>query len=159
MSDVLTPEQRRLNMSNVRSKNSKPEMLLRRGLHARGLRYQLHQRELPGCPDLVFRRYKAVIFVHGCFWHGHKCHLFKLPDTRREFWQSKICGNVNRDSNAIDLLCRDGWRVVIVWECALRGTRRLDLKLVLKKVESFLKGNRILIQVTGTELVARDTRI
>src|SRR5271165_4352772 len=97
MPDVLTREQRHLNMSRIRAKDTKPEMLLRRGLHARGFRYQLHRRELAGCPDLVFPRYRTVIFVHGCFWHGHECHLFKMPNTRREFWLEKIFGNVGRD--------------------------------------------------------------
>src|SRR5688500_15794308 len=98
MTDVLTPEQRRLNMSRVRGKDTKPEMLLRRGLHACGLRYRLHPKDVPGRPDLVFPRHGAVILVHGCFWHGHDCPLFKWPATRAEFWRKKIEGNRARDA-------------------------------------------------------------
>jgi len=89
MVDVLSPEQRRLNMSRIRGRDTKPEMLIRRGLHAQGFRYRLQNRKLPGRPDLVFPRYHAVIFVHGCFWHGHNCPMFKLPGTRQEFWSKK----------------------------------------------------------------------
>ena len=92
MVDVLTPEQRRLNMSRIRGKDTKPELLLRHGLHARGLRYRLHRKDLPGRPDMVFPRYRAAILVHGCFWHGHDCPLFKLPATRREFWAGQDRG-------------------------------------------------------------------
>src|ERR1700719_1649815 len=98
MGDVLTPEQRRLNMSRIRGRDTKPELLLRRGLHAAGLRFRLHTERLPGRPGLVFPRYRAAILVHGCFWHGHDCPLFKLPATRSEFWASKIAGNRTRDN-------------------------------------------------------------
>lgn len=108
MVDVLTPEQRQLNMSRIRGRDTKPEMLIRRGLHARGLRYRLQDRSLPGRPDLVFPRHHAVILVHGCFWHGHDCPMFRLPATRREFWSAKIESNRNRDVKAHDaLLCLD----------------------------------------------------
>src|SRR5262245_20506194 len=93
MADVLTPEQRRLNMSRIRGADTKPERLVRSALHARGFRFRLHRRDLPGKPDLALPRYRAVILVHGCFWHGHKCSLFQLPETRREFWEAKIRGN------------------------------------------------------------------
>ena|ERR1035438_6831188 len=153
MADVLTPEQRRLNMSRIRSRDTKPELLVRRGLHARGLRFRLHRKDLPGCPDLVFRRFRAVIFVHGCFWHGHECHLFKVPETHRDFWRKKISGNANRDRKAIRDLRGDRWRVLTVWECALRGRRRLDMEKVLKRIESFLSGNRRVLELKGTESV------
>ena len=97
MVDVLTPEQRRLNMSRIRGKDTKPELMLRRGLHALGLRFRLHRKDLPGRPDMVFPRYRAAVLVHGCFWHGHDCPLFKWPVTRREFWAVKIEGNRARD--------------------------------------------------------------
>ena len=118
MVDVLTPEQRRLNMSRIRGKDTKPELMLRHGLHARGLRYRLHRKDLPGRPDMVFPRYRAAILVHGCFWHGHDCPLFKLPATRREFWAAKIEGNQARDARDIAGLAAAGWRVLVVWECA-----------------------------------------
>ena len=149
MTDVLTPEQRRLNMSRVRSKNTKPEMLLRNGLHGRGYRYCLHQPNLPGCPDLVFPRCHAVIFVHGCFWHGHGCRLFRLPETRTEFWKKKISANIDRDRNARRVLLQSGWRMLTIWECALRGSLRLGLDNVLKIAENFLRGRNKLTRVTG----------
>ena len=97
MVDVLTRAQRKLNMSNIRGRDTKPEKLIRNGLHRLGFRFRLHHKSLPGRPDLVFPRYNAVIFVHGCFWHGHDCPLFKLPATRRSFWLDKISGNFKRD--------------------------------------------------------------
>lgn len=121
MADVLTPEQRRHNMQRVSGRNTKPEMLLRRSLHARGFRYSLHRRDLPGKPDLVLPKYCAVIFVHGCFWHRHEgCRYTTTPTTRSEFWQAKFDANVARDSAVRTKLLEDGWRVATVWECALR---------------------------------------
>lgn len=149
MTDVLTREQRRLNMSRIKAKDTKPEMLLRRGLHALGFRYQLHRRDLAGCPDLVFPRYKAVIFVHGCFWHGHSCHLFKVPETRREFWLEKINGNAKRDGKVLEILRNEGWRVLTVWECAMRGTQQQGLVKVFKEAEAFLNGRRGMLQMPG----------
>ncbi|MDP3492743.1 MAG: very short patch repair endonuclease [Hyphomonadaceae bacterium] len=107
-------------MSGIRGKDTKPEMIVRRGLHARGYRFRLHDKGLPGRPDLVFPKYRAVIFVHGCFWHGHDCHLFKWPKTREEFWRTKIQGNQVRDRLAVLRLRKLGWRVRTVWECELR---------------------------------------
>jgi len=148
--DVLTPAQRQLNMSRIRGKDTKPEMLLRRGLHAAGLRYRLHVRSLPGCPDLVFPRFRAVIFVHGCFWHGHNCRLFRLPDTRRGFWEEKITRNRLRDQLALDRLQAEGWRVLTVWECALRGPgRRAPLDLLVS-CASFIRGTRRKLSFKGT---------
>jgi DNA mismatch endonuclease (patch repair protein) len=140
MADVLTPEQRRLNMSRIRGKDTKPELLLRRGLHARGLRYRLHCEDLPGRPDLVFPRFRAAVLVHGCFWHGHDCPLFKLPETRREFWQAKIDGNRARDLRDRSRLAAGGWRVLTIWECALRGPGRLSSEIVFAAVSSWLRG-------------------
>lgn len=108
-------------MAGIRGKDTRPEMILRRGLHARGFRFRLHDRRLPGSPDLVFPGRRAVIFVHGCFWHGHGCHLFRLPATRQEFWRAKIEGNAARDALAEGALAADGWRVLSIWECALKG--------------------------------------
>lgn len=138
--DVLTPAERRLNMSRIRGKDTKPEMLLRRWLHATGLRYRLHVRSLPGCPDLVFPRFRAVIFVHGCFWHGHSCRLFRLPDTRRDFWKEKITRNRLRDQLALERLQVGGWRVLTVWECALRGPGRRTPADLLASCAGFIRG-------------------
>lgn len=138
MTDVLTKEQRRLNMSRIRSKDTKPEMLLRRGLHGLGFRYRLHQKDLPGKPDLVFPRYRAVVFVHGCFWHGHNCPMFKLPATRTEFWRDKITANQERDRAVIETLHAADWRVLVVWECAFRGIQRRKLEEVIEMCADFL---------------------
>lgn len=139
--DVLTPEQRRLVMSRIRGKDTKPEMIMRRGLHGRGLRYRLHGKGIPGKPDMVFARHRAVVFVHGCFWHGHDCSLFKWPKTRAAFWKSKIDRNMARDRQALAALKADGWRVLVVWECALKGKRRRDLPDVLDGAEAFIRGS------------------
>lgn len=125
-------------MRGIRGKDTRPEMLLRRGLHARGFRFRLHDRRLPSSPDLVFPSRRAVIFVHGCFWHGHSCHLFRLPSTRPEFWRSKIEGNVARDTAAEQALLKSGWRVLTVWECALRGRGRLPFETVLERASDWL---------------------
>lgn len=138
MADVLTPEQRRFNMSRIRGRDTKPEMLLRRSLHARGLRFRLHRRDLPGCPDLVFPALRAAVFVHGCFWHGHDCAMFKLPVTRAEFWAAKIAGNQKRDTRALQELSAAGWRTFVLWECELRGPARRPLEVVIDEVVAWL---------------------
>ena len=127
-------------MAAVRGKDTNPEMLIRRGLHALGWRYRLHDPRLSGKPDLVFRRRKAVIFVNGCFWHGHDCHLFRWPKTEELFWRQKIAGNVRRDISVRDQLRQDGWRIGDVWECTLKGRERRPLEDVLAEIDSFLKG-------------------
>lgn len=109
-------------MSGIRSKNSKPEMLVRRYLHGEGFRYALHRRDLPGTPDLTFPKHRAVIFVHGCFWHSHLgCRLATIPATRPEFWKKKLDGNRARDERQVRELLLMGWRVALAWECALKG--------------------------------------
>lgn len=139
MTDVLTQEQRQLNMSRIRGRDTKPELLIRHGLHARGLRYRLHDRKLPGRPDIVFPRYRAVVFVHGCFWHSHGCSLSKPPATRQDFWRQKLDGNAARDQKAIAALRAAGWRVLVIWECALRGTGRLEGTHVLDRAATFIR--------------------
>lgn len=108
-------------MSGIRGRNTKPEILVRSLLHRQGFRFCLHVRELPGKPDIVLPRYRAAIFVHGCFWHGHDCPLYKLPGTRTDFWRDKIERNRASDQKARDGLLAAGWRVAVVWECALRS--------------------------------------
>ena len=139
MVDVLTTEQRRLNMSRVRGRDTKPEMIVRRGLHARGLRFRLHCKDLPGQPDLVFPKYRTAVFVHGCFWHAHDCPMFKWPQTREEFWREKISKNLERDKRTISRLKDQGWRVLTVWECALKGPGRCPLDDVLQRCEDFMR--------------------
>ena len=140
--DVLTPEQRRLVMSRIKGKDTKPEMLVRRGLHGRGLRYRLHGASIPGKPDTVFPKYRTVVFVHGCFWHGHGCSLFKWPKTRAALWKTKINRNIERDRETLVELKADGWRVLVVWECALRGKYRRSLPDVLSDAEAFIRQGR-----------------
>lgn len=139
MADVLTPEQRRLNMRRVKGKDTGLEMLLRRGLHERGLRYRLHSAAVLGKPDIVFPRYRVAVLAHGCFWHGHDCPLFKRPATRPEFWRNKIERNRIRDAKTIAELTKAGWRVLVVWECAVRGRGRLALSEVLDLAERFIR--------------------
>jgi len=139
--DVLTPEQRRLVMSRIMGKDTKPEMLMRRGLHARGLRYRLHGRDIPGKPDMVFPRYRAVVLVHGCFWHGHGCSLFKWPKTRAAFWKDKIDGNMERGRQVLTALNAGGWRVLVVWECALKGKQKRHLSDVLDGADGFIRSS------------------
>lgn len=121
MNDVHDPEGRSKNMRAIRNKDTKPELILRKLLFTRGFRYRLHADSLPGKPDIVFPKHRAAILVHGCFWHGHGCYLFKLPSTRREFWQTKIGQNQQRDIRDTKALQNAGWRVLCVWECALKG--------------------------------------
>jgi len=120
-------------MSRVRATDTKPEMIVRRGLHALGLRYRLHDRQLPGTPDLVFAGQRALLFVHGCFWHGHDCPLFKLPASRTDFWEAKIARNRSRDAETVAALNAGGWRSLVVWECAMRGRARLPLDELLDR--------------------------
>lgn len=127
MADPLTPEQRRRAMQAVRGKNTSPELRLRRALHARGLRFRLHRRGLPGSPDLTLPRFHAVIFVHGCFWHRHPgCKQASTPATRTDYWLPKFAGNVARDQAAIAALRARGWRVAVAWECGLTAQRVAD---------------------------------
>ena len=125
MPDIVDLQTRSRMMGAVRSRNTHPELVLRKALHARGFRYRLHVAGLPGKPDIVLRQYRAVILVHGCFWHGHDCHLFRAPQTRRQFWEVKIARNRERDAEVREKLGLEGWRCLVVWECALRGRARL----------------------------------
>lgn len=109
-----------MNMSHIRSKNSKPEELVRKYLFSKGFRYRKNVKTLPGCPDIVLPKYKTVIFVNGCFWHKHDCPRFVWPSLNDEYWRPKITGNVERDKRNIDELQKLGWRVLTVWECELK---------------------------------------
>lgn len=137
-------------MSRIRSRDTAPEMLIRRGLHAKGLRFRLHDRSLPGTPDLVFRSRRAVVFVHGCFWHGHDCPLGVRPRSNAGFWSEKIERNRLRDAEAVARLSSLGWRVASVWECALRGRTRRSIDTVLDELVSFLAEDTEAIELRGT---------
>jgi DNA mismatch endonuclease (patch repair protein) len=132
MTDVHTPATRSYNMSQIKGKNTKPELLVRQYLHAQGLRYRLHDKKLPGKPDLVLPKYKTVVFVHGCFWHKHEgCRYFVVPKTRTEFWLNKIGKNVINDERQQAELTAAGWKVLTVWECELKPAVREDTLMEL----------------------------
>lgn len=114
-------EARSRNMAAIKGKDTKPEMLVRRALHRAGFRYRLHVRELPGRPDIVLPKYRIVIFVHGCFWHRHRCSAFVWPKTRAAFWREKIEGNVKRDRKVRAALRASGWTSIVLWQCELEG--------------------------------------
>lgn len=124
MVDSVDPQTRSRIMARIGAKDTRPELALRRVLHGRGLRYRVHVAELPGTPDLAFRQFQAVCFVHGCFWHRHAgCNRATHPSTRREYWQAKFTANVERDRIVREKLLHGGWRVAVVWECTLGGER------------------------------------
>ena len=136
-------------MSRIRGKDTAPEMTVRRLLHAAGLRYRLHRRDLPGRPDVVLPRHAAAVQVHGCFWHGHACPLFRLPSTRTEFWQAKIEANRRRDAAAEAALRAMGWRTLIVWECSLKGAGRLQQEQLGRRLHDFVIGTTTQEEIAG----------
>lgn len=137
-------------MAAVRSRDTKPELLIRRELHRLGFRFRLSPRTLPGRPDIVLPRFRAAIFVHGCFWHGHGCHLFKLPRTRPEFWEEKIAANRRRDQKAVVGLRDEGWRVAVIWECALRGPHRLTKNGLFDRLPAWIRSETLCFELHGT---------
>ena len=125
-------EQRSRNMSAIKSKNTKPEIKVRKILHSMGYRFRLHRKDLPGSPDIVLPKYKTVIFVHGCFWHRHKnCKYASTPKTRQEFWEAKFRENINRDKLNQENLSSKGWKIIIVWECEIKD-KDFDLNRLFK---------------------------
>jgi DNA mismatch endonuclease (patch repair protein) len=125
--DSLTPQERSQIMARVRAKNTRPELRVRKLVFALGYRYRLHDRKLPGCPDLVFSPRRKIIFVHGCFWHRHaRCALARLPKSRLDFWIPKLEGNKRRDQRNKRALARRGWKVLTIWECQLKDADRLN---------------------------------
>ena len=149
MADVVSAVVRSRMMAGIRSINTKPEMIVRGGLHRAGFRFRLHDRRLPGKPDVVFAKYAAVLFVHGCFWHGHDCHLFKWPATRTDFWRAKIDRNRERDAASVAELHDLGWRVGIVWECAIKGRTRMPLEGVISICANWLRSGLPGLEVRG----------
>ena len=147
--DVHSPEQRSRNMSRIRGRDTRPEMLIRKGLHHRGFRYRLHDRALPGRPDLVLPKFRAAIFVNGCFWHGHSCPMFRLPATRPEFWLNKIETNRARDHASLEALTAARWRPLTIWECALRGPAKLGIDAVIETCERFLNSDLGASEIAG----------
>lgn len=137
MADVHTPEVRSYNMSMIRGKNTKPEIVVRKFLHSKGFRFRLYKKDLPGKPDIVLPKYKTVIFIHGCFWHGHNnCKYFVIPKTRTKWWLKKIIGNKKTDKRNNIKLRKNGWKIITLWECQLKSGKILK---TLSKLESKLR--------------------
>lgn len=147
MTDVVSAAKRSEMMAGIRAKNTRPEILVRRALFALGFRFRLHDKRLPGTPDLVLRKHRAVVFVHGCFWHRHSCHLFKIPSSRQAFWLAKLRRNQQNDRIAVRKLCADGWKVIEIWECALKGPTRLPIEALARQVECILTGKSTARQI------------
>jgi DNA mismatch endonuclease, patch repair protein len=154
MADRLSPAERSRNMAGIRGKDTIPERTLRSGLHRSGLRFRLHCRALPGRPDLVFAKYRTAVFVHGCFWHRHPgCGFAYQPKSRKKFWRNKFDANVTRDRRQIENLLGAGWRVIVVWECALRKNS-LAVQAT-KQVIEWLRSTRCRGEIPGKESVLR----
>lgn len=136
--DVVDVATRSRMMSGIQGKNTSPEVLIRKALHARGFRFRIHAKQLPGKPDLLFPKYKAAVFIHGCFWHGHACRYFKVPQTRTEFWMEKIGKNQIRDDLQEKALIEMGWRVLVIWECAVRSMKKEKSSLLVDQVADWL---------------------
>lgn len=154
MTDIVDRPTRSRMMAGIRGKNTTPELAVRRELHRRGFRFRLHSSELPGRPDVVLPKYRAVILVHGCFWHRHQCQLFKWPSTNCQTWREKLEANVIRDANNARSLRRQGWRTLVIWECALKGPRRRTLESVGTIIEQWLKTGADSGKIEGSDIGA-----
>ena len=148
--DVVSKQTRSRMMSGIRGKNTKPELLIRSALHRKGFRFRLHYGQLPGKPDLVFPKYRALVMINGCFWHGHDCHLFKWPSSRGVFWREKIESNQVRDAKNITEYGERGWRAMIIWECALKGRTRRDSDEVIAEISDWLTAGSRNTEITGS---------
>lgn len=152
VADIVDEKTRSRMMSGIRGKNTQPEIRIRKLLHRRGFRFRLHVKDLPGKPDIVLPRYHAVVFVHGCFWHGHACSLFKVPATRQDFWLAKIDRNQENDKKAATALLDMGWRVATVWECSMKGPGKIgDDALIDRLVEWLRQGQARDIELRSFE--------
>lgn len=151
MVDVVSQKKRSQMMSGIKGKDTRPERHVRRLLHANGFRYRLHPKDLPGKPDMVFPKYGCVLLVNGCFWHRHECHLFKWPKTRQQFWRRKIQSNKARDADQMGRLMADGWRVIVVWECAVKGKESLDEQVLVDLLVAAIRGQKTFTEITGSK--------
>lgn len=159
MVDVVDKRTRSRMMSGIRGKNTRPELAIRNGLFRAGFRYRIHASDLAGKPDLYLPKYQAVIFVHGCFWHGHNCHLFKWPSSNRDFWKAKITRNRKVDRIVEDRLKERNLRRGTVWECALKGRAKIPLSRLLVRLIRWLKGGRAKIAIAGSITSNRRKRV
>lgn len=151
MTDVVDSETRSRMMSGIKGKDTKPEVIIRKKLHALGFRFRLHSKELPGKPDIVLKKYRAIILVNGCFWHGHDCHLYRLPKSNTEFWKKKIESNIKRDEQNMKLYKELGWRVLVIWECTLKGRTRRDHDKVMQTISKWLLSGGEYLELRGRE--------
>jgi len=149
MADTLTRQERSRRMASVRHHGTTPELQVRRLLHSAGLRFRLVSERLPVKPDIVLPRWKTVVLVHGCFWHGHCCPLFRLPGTNTKWWKNKIDTNIARDRRSVERLLEEGWRVVTVWQCALKGTTRLGAEELQTLLLKSIRGSAPAVEVSG----------
>ncbi|RJQ18748.1 MAG: DNA mismatch endonuclease Vsr [Nitrospiraceae bacterium] len=152
MADIVDATTRSRMMSGIRSKNTKAELEIRKNLFVSGFRYRLHDNRLPGKPDLTFPHYRAVIFIHGCFWHAHSCHLFKIPDTRSDFWKTKLKRNRRKDEETTEALRKLGWRILTVWECSFRGKgkkRGMEINRISVRIAKWLRSNSKQLEIRG----------
>lgn len=149
MSDVVSKATRSMMMAGIGGRNTSPELLIRSLLHRNGYRFRLHRKDLPAKPDIVLTKYRAVILIHGCFWHGHRCHMFKWPKSNAAFWRAKILANVKRDRRAIAALDMVGWRILTIWECALRGPRAIASDVLFRRISSWLQSRVAQSELSG----------
>jgi DNA mismatch endonuclease (patch repair protein) len=147
MADIVSSEKRSQMMAGIKGKNTTPELVVRKALHKKGFRYRINVKNLPGKPDIVFSKYRAVLFVNGCFWHGHDCHLFKWPSSRADFWKNKITRNQEVDQIAIKKLLADRWRVGVIWECSLRGKRKRSFDYIVEETVKWLLSQNETFQI------------
>ena len=145
--DIVDQETRSRMMSGIRSKNTKPELVIRSLLHRDGFRFRIHRQKLPGTPDIVLVKYGAVIFVHGCFWHKHDCKYFKMPKTRTRFGENKLRVNCENDTRNREKLLSLGWRVCIIHECSIREAKS-DMSPIMKNLEEWLHGEKAFLEIS-----------
>ncbi len=148
MVDVVSTKKRSQMMAKIKGKNTKPELLIRKALHKKGFRYKLHDKSISGKPDIIFPKYKSLIFINGCFWHGHDCHLFKWPSSRPEFWKDKITKNKERDRKNYKILSSK-WRILVIWECSLKGKHKITFDELINDVILWLQSEQNNKEITG----------
>lgn len=149
MADIVDSSTRSRMMAGIKGKDTKPELEIRKKLFSLGYRYRLHDKKLPGKPDLIFPQYRCVIFVNGCFWHAHGCHLFKWPKTKKSFWRKKINSNKDRDRLVHRELIKQHWRVLQIWECALKGKTKISIDVVISKTCKWIRGKEPFAEISG----------
>ena len=149
MPDIVSKAKRSEMMAGIRGKNTKPEIMIRSVLHKAGFRFRLHTRNLPGKPDLVLPKYQAAILINGCFWHGHDCHLFKWPSSKKEFWRTKILKNRANDEKILTALDEQDWRVLVIWECALKGREKRSLERIVDEITGWLHSDDRYHEIRG----------